>query len=622
MISMLSPGWLWLLLLLPIYWFVVFHGEQGKVFYFASLLENSWKQKVWSVVYHGLISTLFIGLVIALAQPTMTITNQTVTKEGVDIVLALDVSYSMQANDFSPNRIEAAKRVLSQFVDAVETDRVGMIVFAWAPFSAVPLTFDYEIVASILQRTSTETIDQNAAGMQGTAVWDAMLSALTLLEKGQEDLTEETRMSRQQVLVLLTDGEANVWVDPTVVAWLAKDNGVTVYTVWIGSIEWWTIAYNTLFGTRTQRVPWVDEASLKSIAEITNGKYRRATDESTFREIFTEIAALEKTEATQENVTANRDLTGFVLIGVLFCIVVLWLFVFVVTPIADPFRLQRQRKALFWSLIACLLALIVWQMQWWSQSAMRQVMALLDVSTSMEVEDVSYQSGRVSRLDTAKTAIQRIIQQLPWTKLWVGIFAWESVSVVPLTTNVDFVMTMLWSLDARALTKQWTDIVQAIEQWVARFVDESWWVLLILTDGWDEEYGSLSEQLKEQIEQKNIRLVLLHIGTEEGWPIPVGTDRQGRVVYKQFDGRQVVSSIDKNTVRNFIRDLWGEYIWVETVKDLSTVVDTIQQSTVQSEAIWSVDGYQSTRLTKWGAFGALLCWILFIGVQTKRWQEK
>ena len=236
-----------------------------------------------------------INISFILANPNKINQEDTIIKNGIDIMLALDISESMLAEDFKPNRLTVAKQVLTQFIKTIQTDRVWLVVFAGQPFTSIPLTFDYTIFNDMLSDIDTSMINQQVRWLNGTAIGDAMLTSINLLWKDKEkkgDEPDKIDDEREQIIILLTDGEANQWLDPLIVAKLSKDNNIKIYTVGIGSLEWWFIP--SQFGA--QQVWWVDEATLKQIAQITNARYWRATDEKTFQMIFDEMSTLQKKE--------------------------------------------------------------------------------------------------------------------------------------------------------------------------------------------------------------------------------------------------------------------------------------------------------------------------------------
>ena len=284
---------------------------------FASQLQKIVKKSHrLSRVRHILVGWSISFLFLILAAPHLEGDTQDVTKTGIDIVLVLDLSKSMLADDFSPNRFAVAKQVLIDFVDELETDRLWLVVFAGKPFTSVPLTFDYEFVMEIIQEMTTDTINQWLRALQGTAIGDALLSAVGVLEKGRaseddphpQPLSQKERgdIPREQIIVLLTDGESTPGtLDPIVVSQLAAEQEVSIYTVGIGSLEWWFLTYQTPFGIQKQQIAGIDETTLQKISEITNANYRRATDEQTFRKIFDEISQLSKSEISVSQYTTH-----------------------------------------------------------------------------------------------------------------------------------------------------------------------------------------------------------------------------------------------------------------------------------------------------------------------------
>jgi Ca-activated chloride channel family protein len=251
-------------------------------------------------------SVTVLLLVIALARPQTELVTTDMTKKGIDIVLALDVSGSMMAEDLRPNRMEAAKESLLLFLENRKDDRLGVVVFAGKAFTQTPLTFDGEILREYLNQTTTETIDQRVRGLSGTAVGDAILAGVKRLSSEEE---------RTKVLIVATDGDANVGVDPILAAQKAADEGVRIYTIGIGSEEGALIPATNALGQKTyltdeqgQLILAVfNEASLREIAEIGGGKYFQAGNTNEFKEVLSQIDALEKTEAVVKTTTDYQD---------------------------------------------------------------------------------------------------------------------------------------------------------------------------------------------------------------------------------------------------------------------------------------------------------------------------
>jgi len=214
-------------------------------------------------------------------------THQSI-KNGIDIVLVLDLSLSMTATDISPNRLDVAKSVLINFVDKLSSDRVGFVVFSWKPFVGFPLTYDYDFVKKYINTLSIDTINQNQPILQWTAIGDALMYGANIFDGAE----------RKKVMVLLTDGEANRWIDPNQAILYVKEKNILVHTVWIaGDKDTFVI-----FGGQKLMIGWVDEKNLKAIANVTSGKYYRAKDKKTFEELFANLNLLEKKALQSDDV--------------------------------------------------------------------------------------------------------------------------------------------------------------------------------------------------------------------------------------------------------------------------------------------------------------------------------
>lgn len=256
---------------------------------------------------------------ILLSWPRRVSSVETITKNGIDIVFALDVSYSMEANDLVPNRLEAAKSALQDFIKTRKSDRVGLVLFAWKPFTSIPLTFDYSLFDQTIAKLTTATIDQWYAHLQWTAIWDALLSSITVLEKWQDETTKEE--TREQIIVLFTDGEANVGVDPKIIAQLAAEKNIKVYPIWIWSDAGGVIMTQTAFGMREQRVAGVDQAWLRDIATTTKWMYARADQNESLQESIKAIGELSPSEIRTDQKNVLTDATIPFVIILLFCMV-------------------------------------------------------------------------------------------------------------------------------------------------------------------------------------------------------------------------------------------------------------------------------------------------------------
>lgn len=265
---------------------------------------------------------LFFGLTIifitiSLARPQSIRESQKITKNGVDILIALDVSESMLAEDLQPNRIEAAKKYIDEFVSKLKNDRIGLEVFAGKPFTQSPMSFDYNVVRYYLSEISTDTINQQYRGLNGTAIGDAIVAATNRFKNDPD---------RTKVLVLLTDGEANVGVEPIFAAEYARSQGIKIYTIGLGSKDGAPLVIGEQNGRKiyaknpdgTVYKSKFDEETLKNIAQVSEGEYFYAQDNKTLEKSLETINALEKTEYQAEYNTTTEDhfwewlLAGFI----------------------------------------------------------------------------------------------------------------------------------------------------------------------------------------------------------------------------------------------------------------------------------------------------------------------
>ncbi len=233
--------------------------------------------------------------VVAFARPQTGVTSENVLTEGIDIVLVVDISTSMLAEDLEPNRLEAAKLVAADFVAGRRNDRIGLVGFAGQAFTQVPLTLDYDVVTTLLGELDTGMIED------GTAVGMGLATAVKRLQAS----TAESK-----VVILLTDGRSNRGeIGPVTAARMAEALGVRVYTIGAGSRGTARVPVDDPLRGRsyaTMRVD-IDEETLQEIAELTGGQYFRATDAESLSEIYAEIDELERTEIEVENFTQYAE---------------------------------------------------------------------------------------------------------------------------------------------------------------------------------------------------------------------------------------------------------------------------------------------------------------------------
>lgn len=289
-IQFVHPYFLLLLLLIPLVGIFYWHKQKKQqiTIKLSSLkaLENStsWRGKLREGL-PILRALAFILLVIALARPQRMLKEEQIKAEGIDIAMVIDLSSSMLAKDFDPDRLEVSKLVAAEFVSKRRYDRVGLIVFAGEAFTQCPLTTDHQILQSFLANLQCGILED------GTAIGMGLAAAVNRL-KDSEIATK--------VVILLTDGVNNSgYIKPITAAEIAKSYGIKVYTIGIGTTGSALAPTSRLPGGRYKfsLVPVeIDESLLQEIAEMTGGKYFRAVSSQSLQEIYNEIDQLEKTE--------------------------------------------------------------------------------------------------------------------------------------------------------------------------------------------------------------------------------------------------------------------------------------------------------------------------------------
>jgi Ca-activated chloride channel family protein len=246
-----------------------------------------------------------VFLFVALARPQAGNEKRDIEAEGIDIIMALDVSGSMKAEDFKPhNRLHVAKEEIDKFIDRRVSDRIGLVVFAKSSFTQCPLTLDYGILKNFLEQVDFDMIED------GTAIGLALANAVNRLKDSE---------AKSKIVVLLTDGVNNVWeIDPLTAANVAKTMDVKVYTIGVGKPgNAMYPVHDPVFGKRYVYLPnEIDEESLRKIAETTGGVYFRARSEAELDRIYGEIDQLEKTKVKVHEYIQYKELFfGWLLSG-------------------------------------------------------------------------------------------------------------------------------------------------------------------------------------------------------------------------------------------------------------------------------------------------------------------
>ncbi|APX99047.1 Ca-activated chloride channel family protein [Lacinutrix venerupis] len=291
-IEFLNKGFFWLLLLLPvaILWYYFKNKHQTAELKISSLkgfkVTNSWLPKLKHLLF-GLRLIALTALIIAMARPrTVDVSTKTKTTRGIDIVMAIDVSASMLAKDLKPNRLQALKKVAAEFIKGRPNDRIGIVEYAGESYTKTPITSDKSIVLNSLNDIKYNTIIEG-----GTAIGMGLGTAVNRLKDSK---------AKSKVIILLTDGVNNSGaMNPKIASELAVEFGIKTYTIGIGTngmaLSPYATKPNGQFHYQRVKVE-IDEALLKEIAQVTGGKYFRATNNKKLEEIYDEINKLEKTE--------------------------------------------------------------------------------------------------------------------------------------------------------------------------------------------------------------------------------------------------------------------------------------------------------------------------------------
>lgn len=295
------PAFFYLLALVPVMiaWYL-WKGRKGtapiKLSGFENLEERAGSYRIWLRHVLALFRILTVTLIIVvLARPQSSNQWEQVSTEGIDIVLCMDVSGSMRAMDFRPNRLEASKNVGIEFVNARQDDRFGLVVFAGESFTQCPMTTDRAVVVNFLKEINFGVIED------GTAIGMGLATAVNRVKDSN---------AKSKVIILLTDGVNNSGdIGPVTASEIAAGYEIRVYTIGVGSRGTAPIPVQDMFGrmvTRDMPVE-IDEDVLKQIAATTGGSYFRATDNNKLREIYQEIDQLEKTRLDVKHFSKKKE---------------------------------------------------------------------------------------------------------------------------------------------------------------------------------------------------------------------------------------------------------------------------------------------------------------------------
>ena len=301
-ITFADKDFFWLFLLLPVMiaWYIYklkTHEPEINYSSFSNLgaAKSSLKAKLRHLVFVLRIAAVSL-LILVLARPQSRSSWKDVKTEGIDIVLSLDISYSMLAKDFKPNRLEAAKEVAKEFIDVRTNDRIGLVIFGGEAFTQCPLTTDHTIIKNLFE-------DVNAGMLaQGTAIGLGIADAVARVKDSK---------AKSKVVILLSDGVNNVGeIAPVTAGEIAKTFGVRVYTIGVGTMGK-ALTPVAVYPNGQMQYDYVDveidERTMSEIAEETGGKYFRATDKESLRNVYKEIDKLEKTIISEKSFSNKAE---------------------------------------------------------------------------------------------------------------------------------------------------------------------------------------------------------------------------------------------------------------------------------------------------------------------------
>lgn len=301
-ITFAHPYLLLLLLVIPLMavWYIMRYRKQKPALQFSNIslfkgVRKTFRQRAYPLLFI-LRMVAVAAIIVALARPQRMLSRQEMKVEGIDIVLAMDVSGSMLAEDFKPNRLEAAKKVAADFIDGRKSDRMGLVVFAGEAFTQVPLTIDHNVLLKQLSGL------KDGMTKDGTALGDGLATAINRIKDSE---------AKSKIIILLTDGINNQGaVDPQSAAEIAALYNIRLYTIGVGTKGLAPYPFRDAFGRkRYQNVPVeLDENLLTQMAQSTNdGQYFRATNKKSLQQIFNQIDKMEKSKIDVTQYSQTKD---------------------------------------------------------------------------------------------------------------------------------------------------------------------------------------------------------------------------------------------------------------------------------------------------------------------------
>jgi Ca-activated chloride channel homolog len=254
-------------------------------------------------------TSIFITIILIWIDPHLPLTKSIPEEHKNSIIITLDISNSMKTDDISPNRLAKAKEVMESFVSKNTSDNIGYVIFAGRTFVLAPPTYDHDAIRELIKETTTDTIDQYQEGTSGTNIGDAILASISSLE---------SIPSEKKSIILVTDGRANIGISPLIALEEAKKRNIEIYSVGIGTASGSNLSYTDSRGVKqyfydtngNKIVADIDEATLKTIAEKTGGRYYHAENTGLLEKAFEDIGSIIGTPIVYEKITDSTSLNG------------------------------------------------------------------------------------------------------------------------------------------------------------------------------------------------------------------------------------------------------------------------------------------------------------------------
>lgn len=296
-----SSAWFFIVIPILVIWYILRNKKQeGEIRFSSTLHIQQSNESTLAKFRHFIFIFRLLALssiILVLMRPQSKTSWKDVTTEGIDIVISLDVSYSMMAKDFDPNRIESAKKVISEFIDDRPNDRIGLVIFGGEAFTQCPLTTDHKVIKNMFKDVKCGMLEQ------GTAIGLGLANAVARLAESK---------AKSKVVILVTDGISNVGeIAPLTAAEIAKTYGVRVYTIGVGT-KGKALMPVQIYPNGQMEYDWqdvdLDEETMTKIANETGGKYFRATDNKSLGRIYSDIDKLEKNIILEKNYSNRAEL--------------------------------------------------------------------------------------------------------------------------------------------------------------------------------------------------------------------------------------------------------------------------------------------------------------------------